>query len=288
MSYFDMSRNRSRLKRAALALVAAMLSTMVAPLASAGVSFQTFPYRQNFDTLTTVTGLAWMDGGSATLLTQGCFSGQCMKIVPPATEQVDAGIGDFNFPARRTIWVRYLIKFGPDFAQGLIQRMKHVIAHRLGDESHDRGMLYIWHIDGQQDFAIGACENNDCDYQAGGGRPDGTEDLQIAEALNEWIAIEAAFDSATHTIRVYASTQDGRLNEQLIAQRAFHSIEASQDMWNRISMIGSYLDFGTRPSSGMWWMVDDLVISDQKIGLPANFLGSASARPMPPSNVRAQ
>lgn len=270
------------------ALLAALLLGL-AGTASAGVNFTSFPYTLNFDNgATSVNGLQYVSrGATLTHTTTNCWSGGCAKVVPSAQADSFAGLGDFTFPNSKRINVRYLMYFGADYVRNLNSRHKHILIHRgtADDDSDDRGMIYVWHYN-QQDFTMGACDNTDCRYQFNTDRPNGQEAFYIGDYLQQWVSFEAEFDLNTHQIRLFVTTQDGRLNEHLLAQRTIHNMsDPSQEFWRRISMLGSYIDLGTTASPGMYWMFDEVQISNQRIGPPANF---GAARPNPPTGVSVQ
>lgn len=245
-----------------------------------------FPYNLDFDGgASSLEGLIWAtDGASVTHQTSGCWSGGCAKFVPSTSDNSYAALGGFNFPANtRRVNVRYLMYFGPDYLRNLNTRHKHILMHRATDVSGDRGMAYIWRTGGATtDLSVGACDNTDCRYEGGKTRPDGTESFLISEHLQEWVSFEVEFDTVNHRVRIYVTTRDGALNDHLLAERQIHSINSSQDYWSRLSVLGAFIDLGTTASPGMYWMTDEVVMSNTHIGPPAGFAGAGTARPNPP------
>lgn len=248
----------------------------------------TFPYQLNFDEGPSSLEAMYYASGGATVthLTGLCYSGGCARFVPSQYDNTYAALGGFNFPPNtQRVHVRYLIYFGEGYVQNLITRHKHILIHRADDVSTHRGMTYIWN-DGRGDFSVGACDNTDCRFEGDKFRPDGTEAYRIGEHLQEWVSIEASFDTSTHMIRVYVTTQDGSLNNYLLTERQIHSVDASLDYWTNISVLGAFIDLGTVPNPGMYWLMDEIVIDDGPIGPPAGFVtGEAPVHPRSPTMV---
>ena len=242
-----------------------------------------FPYELDFD-----TGPSSLEqrifatrGAAVSHQTTGCWQGGCAKIVPSQFDNSYAALGGFFFPDQsRRVNVRYLVKFGPDFVDNLNLRSKHILAHRASDVSGDRGMSYIWRAD-SGDFSLGACDNTDCSYEGDKYRPDGSEAFTIGAYLDEWVSIETEFDTLNHRIRTYVTTSDGRLDNYLLTEQSIHSISQSLDYWTRISILGAYIDLGTVPSEGMFFMLDEIVISDSYIGPPSGFGSPRAELPRP-------
>ena len=247
-----------------------------------------FPYSLNFDAGPTSLDSRYYASGGATVSHQTglCWSGGCAKFIPSRYDNTYAALGGFNFPANtQRVHVRYLIYFGEDYVQNLITRHKHILIHRATDISSDRGMTYIWN-NGRGDFGLGACDNTDCRFEDDKTRPDGSESYIVGEHLQEWVSIETSFDTSTHMIQVFVTTQDGSLNNQLIAERQIHAINAADDYWTRISVFGAFIDLGTVPSAGMYWLMDEIVIDDSPIGPPAGFVtGQQPIRPRSPTMI---
>lgn len=81
----------------------------------------TLPYSLNFDSDEWVADLACNDcGGTSTHATSGCYSGGCMKVLPPTSGCASGngggvGLGWITYSSQSEVHVRFLIKFGPTF-----------------------------------------------------------------------------------------------------------------------------------------------------------------------------
>jgi hypothetical protein len=116
-------------------------------------------------------------------------------------------------------------------------------------------------------------------FEGGGVRPEPPQTFLFGEHLREWVCIEGVFDTTAHTASYYVTTQDARLNNRLIVQTSLHSVAPELDYWNRISLIGNY-GGGVIQTPGMYFMIDELVVSTSPIGPPAGFItGSTPAPP---------
>jgi hypothetical protein len=258
----------------------------------AGSTTANFPYTLDFDAGPSTLEAMYAASGGATVThqTAQCWSGGCAKFTPAEASNSYAALGGFEFSGNpQVVHIRYLIYFGPDYASRLDSRHKHIIIHRYGnlsqnrDNSDDRGMIYVWHT-GTDDLSMGACDNTDCRFEGDATRPDGDESLLIGERPAEWIALEAVFDSVTHTASLYATTRDGDLNELLIGQKTLHATTRSaDDYWYALSVLGAFIDLGTEPSPGMYFLMDEIVMDDEHIGPPAGFIDGGAAQPARPS-----
>jgi hypothetical protein len=259
----------------------------------AGSTTVNFPYTLDFDAgpSTLEAMYAASSGASVVQQTAQCWSGGCARFTPAEASNSYAALGGFQFSSNpQVVHIRYLIYFGPDYANRLDSRHKHIIIHRYGDlglnppadNSDDRGMIYVWHT-GTGDLSMGACDNTDCRFEGGSTRPDGDESLLISERPAEWIALEAVFDSVTHTASLYATTRDGDLNELLIGQKTLHpTTNAADDYWYALSVFGAFIDLGTDASPGMYFLLDEIVMDDDHIGPPAGFIdGGVAPQPRP-------
>jgi hypothetical protein len=125
---------------------------------------------------------------------------------------------------------------------------------------------------------MGACDNIGCIYEGGGARPEPPQTFLFGEHLRQWVCIEGVFDTTTHTVSYYVTTQDGRLNNRLIVETALHSVAPELDYWNRISLIGNY-GGGVIQTPGMYFMIDELAVSTSFIGPPAGFITGTAPTP---------
>lgn len=250
-----------------------------------------FPYRQDFDdgpeTVEGRINASAEDGGRVVHTTNGCWRGGCVYFKPSTPRDTYTALGGYSFAGEpRRFHMRYLIKFGPDFVDNLNLRMKHILAHRATDQSGDRAMVYVWGTTDGRDKTFGACDNTVCAYEGGKSRPDGSETFLIGDYLDQWVNVEAVFDSAAHKVRVYITTPDQKLRDYLIAEQDIHAVSSSRDYWNQVSILGAYIDLGTTPSEGMYWMIDELAIDDDYIGPPPGYLGGRDISPPAPPVLR--
>jgi hypothetical protein len=269
----------------------------------AGTTNVVFPYALPLDDADELEArYTATDGASITHVTGAqCWRNGCARFVPVGgTNGFDgintyAALGGFRFPPNsRTVFVRYLMYFGPDFITHVDRSIKHIIMHRgdgVGDDSDDRAMSYIWRTPNLTNFTIGACDNIDCFFDENASPdPSNTDSFLVGNVANsQWVALEAEFDTSTtpNRVRIRATTEDGVLNETVIASRTMAPTNSSpQNYFRELSILGAFVDRGTRASPGMYFLLDEIAMSNSYIGPPAGFVtGNPSTRARPSAPV---
>jgi hypothetical protein len=133
-----------------------------------------------------------------------------------------------------------------------------------------------------------------CRFEGGEGWPNGTERLRLGDRTlgggrrsNEWISVELEANTRTGMIRLYIDTQDGAMSG-LYVERHMDSSGAG-GVWSYIDLIGGYMNWGNvRSDPENYFMLDELVVDDSRIGPPANFRSTTTVRPNAPTSLSVQ
>lgn len=278
--------------RPALWLAAGLAALLGANYSQAEVRVTSLPYVQRFDSNDYAAAL-WLTGGARhEWVPNGGWNGTgAAKIFPPTTEQSYGGLGQFilglgsNVPEQ--INVRWLMYHGSTWRENASGE-KLIILNRNGNGGRPMIILRESSSGGQTWETLGACDGTVCRYDAGDFWPDGSDRLKIGNRPvareEEWICIEFEANTRTGMIRLYVDTLDGRLSG-LYIQRPMDD-SGPGGTWSHVDIIGGYFNGASRADPNNYFMIDELQISNSRIGPPAGF--NNVPRPAPPSGVTTQ
>jgi hypothetical protein len=251
------------------------------------------PYVEHFDTNAYANDSIWLTGGARqTWESSGGWRGGAAKFFPPTVAQNYSGLGQFILRLPSTpeqLNVRFLIYHGStwrEYAQG----EKLIIMNREGNRGRPMIILRESSSGGQTWETMGACDGTVCRYEGGDYWPDGTDRLKIGNRPvareEEWISVEFEANTRTGMIRLYVDTQDGELSGLYIERPMDDS--GPGGTWAYIDVIGGFFNNASTADPNNYIKFDELQIDSKRIGPPAGFTSTSSARPNPPSNVSVQ
>lgn len=289
-------RARAGVRRWGRALVLACMvagGMSVASTASAARTVRSLPFTENFNS-NNYSDLLWLtQGATHTWMSSAGFNGSgAAKFTGPNAEGY-AGLGQFIFGMSTIpehINVRFVIYHGRMWHE-LGAGGKLLILNRSGN----RGRPMVIATDYQEGNweSWGACDGTVCRFEGGDFWPNGEERLRLGnntqgdgKRSNEWINVELEANTRTGMMRLYIDTQDGALSGLYIERPMDDS--GPGGTLSMIDIIGGYMNWGNvRADPENYFMIDELVIDDSRIGPPAGFR-SGTARPNPPTSLSVQ
>lgn len=252
----------------------------------------TLPYEMKFDSGYDWGDLKWVvNNATGNHVTSGCWSGGCAKFTPPtvalpAGNGRYSGLGSFEFINTKQINVRVLVKIGPTYEttardSGYGYQNKFIIVTR--NDSGERGMTILERqpYSTPHYWSFGACQDNDCKYQCGGltcSRPNGYDLFKSIEHSGEWFCLELESDLSAAISRVYIWTQDGSLN----GLYSTYTLTDLAGYYNSIQIIGGFFNGIHTLDPNAYVMFDELIISNNYIGPPIDFVLKI---PRPPNDL---
>ena len=253
------------------------------------------PHTQNFD------GAGWDAnnyltsdecGGTARRTSTGCYSGDCLKVIPPTSPCTGGGInggavgmGWYTYAGTRTLHWRFLIKFGSAYASSQTSGGGGLINKFLLSDSPTRVSILGFNCSdiGGRFCAWAVLDRNEVYHFRTPPHRGWIEDslfrVSSTSHVNEWIAVEYALNTNTGIGKLYLWTQDGSSNGILIDNVPLDT---------GINMNGFYFSYYNSygvSNPNNYFLMDEFVISTSFIGPPEGFVnggGGLSA----PSNFR--
>lgn len=251
------------------------------------------PHTENFD------GAGWDAanyltsdecGGTARRTATGCYSGDCLKVIPPTSACTGGGInggavgmGWYTYSGSRTMHWRFLIKFGSYYATGQTSGGGGLINKFLLSDSPTRASILGLNCTGSGSgryCAWAVLDRNEVYHFRTPPHRGWIEDslfrVSSTSHVNEWIAVEYALNTNTGIGQLYLWTQDGSYNGILIDNVPLDT---------GINMNGFYFSYYNSygvSNPNNYFLIDDLVISTSYIGPPDGFVG----KPAPPTDLR--
>lgn len=238
----------------------------------------TLPWELTFDNNAWVADLARGEcGGTSTHVTEGCYSGGCMKVVPPPNPCA-AGINGggnglrwITYPATSRIHIRFLVKFGPTFASSMRNSGGNLEIKFLVLDSPSRvGLLGLLCSDTDGRYCAFAAYGNGNVWTFRNATPVWIEyaPFRVSDRSrsNEWIAVEYWVDSASDRTGVYVWTRDGAQSGSIVDVAKSNSVNSTGFWMSYYNSIGV-------ANAGDWYLIDNLAVSNQYIGPPAGFVG---------------
>jgi len=252
----------------------------------------TLPWELNFDNNAWVAELARGEcGGTSTHVTAGCYSGGCMKIIPPTTPCAGGGINGggvglqwITYPSTSRIHVRFLVKFGPTFPSSMRNSGGNLEVKFLVLDSPSRvGLLGLLGSDTDGRYLAWCAYGNQNVWTFRNQSPVWVEyaPFRIKDGVRteEWIAVEYWVDSSTDRTGVYVWTRDGKQNGSIVDVAKSNSV-SSTGFWM------SYFNSYGVSNEGNWYLIDNLAVSTNYIGPPQGFTGGQEDIIAPPNNIR--
>lgn len=269
-----------------------ILVAVCAQSAHAERILRSLPHAESFDSSTYASDLVWItQGATHTWIPNGGWRGGAAKFTAPLAEGY-SGLGQFLLSGLsqrpEQLNVRFLVYYGAtwfDYGPG----GKLVIMNRDGNSGRPMVIIRDWTDSFGSWETWGACDGTVCRYQGGDYWPDGTDRLRIGDPPRgrerQWISVELEANTRTGMIRLYVDTQDGAL-QGLYVER-YMDDTGTGGIWSHIDIIGGYMNSGSsRQDPENYFMIDELVVSSQRIGPPAGFV--TGRQPSPPAGVSAR
>jgi len=236
----------------------------------------TFPYENSFEGSNPTNGLDWWGdcGGSGSVLSVGCYSGNCVKIIPPTETCAGGGynggtaaLGNFDFPDTPTMNIRYLIKIGPSYHTSFYgegRQNKHLIVHTA---SSTRYMVQLEPDDSNSFWTFGVMDQwHETYFDSGTTDALASDGYKTTTYGGQWVSIESEFDGNTHNLYIYS--QDGVLDELYAS-----TDDAAGGTITEIQKLGGYFNGAHHADPDTYIMIDELVIDESYIGPPDGFIG---------------
>jgi hypothetical protein len=217
-----------------------------------------------------------------THVTTDCYSGGCMKVVPPKGVCAGngnggiGGVGNLSYTAANEVHFRFLIKFGSTFNS---MSSGGVIKFLLADFPDRDGILgliectsgtcpesnYMCFGPSAADGNYAFCDPDTCR----GWVEDCPENARITAARHPgWIAVEYYVNNSANEVGIYMWSQNGLLNGY-----NYH-VHSSVPYNNSGFYISYYNGYGTADANN-YYLLDSLKVADSYIGPPAGFVGGA-------------
>lgn len=277
--------------------IALLLCLLASTSALASRTISSLPWSESFSA-NNYGDLVWITQGATHTFvpTGGYQGGGAAKFTGPNSEGY-SGIGQVILRAglRPTqMNVRFLIWHGRTY-NALSGGGKLLIMNREGN----RGRPMLIYGDPAGVRSIAACDGTVCAFrnQANGQIDltsywaDGRERLKLGSGTNarshEWISIEAEGNTAGGgTLTLYIDTQDGQFRDVYLTRPLNDSRGGGQ--WFMTDIIGGYMNRGpVRTDPENYFIIDELAVSDRRIGPPAGFRGGTPPVELPaPTNLR--
>jgi hypothetical protein len=223
-------------------------------------------------------------GGTARRTTANCYSGDCLKVIPPTSACTGGGInggavgmGWYSYSGSQTMHWRFLIKFGSYYATGQTSGGGGLINKFLLSDSPTRASILGLNCTGSGSgrYCAWAVLDSDEAYRFRtppnrGWIEDAVFKVSSTEHVDEWIAVEYALNTSTGIGQLYLWTQDGTYNGILIDDVPLDT---------GINMNGFYFSYYNsygESNANNYFLMDELVISTSYIGPPAGFVGGTT------------
>ncbi len=224
-------------------------------------------------------------GGTADHTTNGCYSGGCMKVVPPTSACTGGdvnggavGLGWTVYPGTTRIHIRFLIYFGSAYYEniasgggGLIN--KFILQDSSNASPDPRTGILGFNADGAVTWAAFAVmgDGDVYHYKSPPNRgwiQDATFKVSSTENHSKWICVEYWIDTAIHESGAYIWTRDNGLEEEI------SGVDIGSQFLN-VLQYGFYLNYFncygvSNPNN--YYLFDNLYVSNSFIGPPDGFL----------------
>jgi hypothetical protein len=258
--------------------LAVILFVSLQPAAYAAISISIdggSTYTNNFGSSGDLTGIEWENGGGSINYnaTGSWDGGGCAEIIPPTSGQCTNALGSFLGINETTLYVAFTVKVGSALystAQNIgfgIQN-KAIIVLRSTGVASDRSMLMLESEPLGSYYAWQACsqDNDNCRFDDGCYRwdPCGNESIRHPPD-NDWIWIKSRF-VVGGLCTVTITERDGTTKTWNTSSNA-----TSGGYWSQVQSILGYWNGQNTTSSSNHIYIDNLVIDDADISVPAGF-----------------
>lgn len=247
----------------------------------------TLPYEMKFDS-GSITDLVWIkNGGTVTQISSGGWSGGYVKTTPPTSAPGGDGeynaLGYFYFSPVARLNIRFLMKVGTTYYSSLIGRINKFIdvwgtSNRYGimgfNATYDGTFVTpgVWTSDYSAYYF-----NNNPDYAASR-EPYGL--FRVSNAANhggEWICYEYEINSTEGTTTITVTEADGTVTTIGPVTGRMPGTAMTN------FLIGGYYNAHSVNNVNNYLSLDELKISNTRIGPPDGFVGGGI---LPPNNFR--
>ena len=245
------------------------------------------PYELKFDSGDNWTAdLRWVEcGGTVTHVTAGCWSGGCARITPPTSACTGGGInggvaclGKFEGFSATRLNIRFLLKVGPTYYSSARNGGGSMINKFIDVHSNAGARFGILGFQAGPGYsAFGVLTNPSQAYVYASPPSRGwIEDspFRVSDSGNhggEWISVEYEIDGNTDTTSVFITEANG-------TQTTITAASANTGYMNDF-YIGGYHNGYFVSDPGTYMLIDELKISNSRIGTPSGFTGSAALSP---------
>ena len=281
------------------AMVAALGLLLLPALVVAERRITTFPHSETFENLASIADLAVAGpaGATVTWLPNTSWNGGnggAVKITPVTNTEGYGGIGGFTGFRQSRLNVRFLIKFGSNFA-GVATMDKLVIMNRDGAA---RPMIFDAMLGPDQNggrpaLVYGPCLGTLCSWHQTNNWNNHPFYVTRTVNVDEWFAFEYEADLPNKRLNLYIWSRDGRYSG------LYSSYDMTVGLDNEAGFNSASAPVINVEGIGWYWhppeeraplsardentyiMIDDVVINNQYIGPPQNFMGNS-----PPSAPR--
>ena len=250
------------------------------------------PYSQEFEGATWDNdGFLTSDecGGTARRATTGCYSGDCLKVIPPTTACTGGGtdggavgMGWFRYSGVGRIHFRFMIKIAEQFIHMYSGGNALVIKFILQDDPTRTGIMGLnasdyGDVGGTRYMAWAVTDNSSYRYKTApnlGWIEDATFRISDLDNLDEWMCVEYWIDTDTMETGLYIWTVDG-LEEEISGASPVTSSTQTAFYFN-------YYNSPITANADAYYLMDNLEIATSYIGPPAGFVGG---EPEVPANA---
>jgi hypothetical protein len=261
-------------------------------VASAERILRSLPHVESFDA-NNYSDLLWLSrGATQTWMPTAGWNGRgAAKFTPPDIEGY-CGVGQFilsGIPLEQRpeqLNVRWLLYHGATWREHG-PGGKLIIMNREGNRGRPMIIYRDWtNAQGDTWETIGPCDGTVCRYYGGDYWPDGRDTLRMGNRPlyreEEWISMELEANTRTGIIRLYIDTQDGQLSGLYVEQPMVDT--GPGGIWSYVDIIGGYMWAAEQQHPDNYFMLDEVVISSQRVGPPPGFVNTSATRPSPPTS----
>lgn len=270
-----------------LSLCNQCLVVVIVSLASfqvqAGRGISSLPHYVNFNQ-NNYGDIIWVSQGAthSWSATEGYEGSGAAKFTPPINNNGEgySGLGQFtglqslNTTGLRQLNVRILIKHGPTY-HDFSSTNKLMIFNRNNGQTRPMIMNRLY---SNYDWrTLRACHGTWCQPNSALANDElriGSTSSNDSEVrFNEWMSVELEANLDQGVINLYIYTADGEVRGLYSTNPFIDPNDPKTGVFSAVDIIGGYFNAHNRPAdAGAWFLIDELVIDDNYIGPPSNFV----------------
>ena len=265
-------------------ILLALFLVLISTIAQAGRVITSLPHYEDFNDNSYVSELVFItQGATHSYRAAEGWTGGAARFTPPTSEGYSGlgsftGLRDHNGDLRR-LNVRILIKHGPEYHDNAGTNKLMIFNRESMDGTTNRAerrpMIITTAPNGLAWQTYRPCHNTWCYPED----VPSNEPLQFGNNINnirsdEWVSIELEADLDAGVINIYVYTDDGEVSGLYATNPFIDPNDPLTGVFSYIDIIGGYFNYDNNlnAATGNYFLIDELVIDDEYIGPPTNFL----------------